>query len=339
MKSIALLSRGSVVSELAPGILLAMVVAAAAGYITDHYGGPLMLITLLLGMALVSLSDEGARTAPGIKFASKRILRAGVALLGLRISLSDVTDLGLASFVLIVAAIGLSIGTGVILARMTGRDSIFGILAGGAVGICGASAALAISSVLQQGKDRETDTIFTVVSVTLLSTIAMVLYPVIAGKFGLDDRLTGIFLGATIHDVAQVVGAGYLVSDEAGDTATVIKLMRVMMLMPVVLSLAFFMRSRDGEAGHKRPLPIFAFVFAALVLANSFNLVPEDLRLALVEASRWCLIIAIGALGMSTRLENFRKVGPRAATIVTGTTLVLLVFVMAALKLTPYFIQ
>jgi uncharacterized integral membrane protein (TIGR00698 family) len=339
MKSSTLLMRGSVVAELLPGLLLAIVVAAAAHYVTDHYGGPLMLFALLLGMAFVSLSDDGTRTAAGIRFASKKVLRVGVALLGLRISLSDVADLGWESVILITLGIGLSIGLGVILARALGRDSIFGILAGGAVGICGASAALAISSVLPQGKNRETDTIFTVVSVTLLSTVAMIIYPVIAGKFGLDDRLTGIFLGATIHDVAQVVGAGYSVSGEAGDTATVIKLMRVMMLMPVILILAFFMRSRNREAGHSAPVPVFAFVFAAFVLANSFGIVPEGLRLALVEASRWCLIIAISALGMTTRVEAFLKVGPRAATVVIGTTVFLLAFVMAALKLVPVFTQ
>lgn len=339
MKSSTLFMRGAVVHELLPGLLLAAVVAGAAHYVTDHYGGPLMLFALLLGMALVSLSDDGARTAPGIRFASKRVLRVGVALLGLRISLSDVADLGWASVVLVVLGIGLCIGLGVVLARSLGRDSIFGILAGGAVGICGASAALAISSVLPQGKDRETDTIFTVVSVTLLSTVAMIVYPVIAGQFGLDDRLTGIFLGATIHDVAQVVGAGYSVSGEAGDTATVIKLMRVMMLMPVILILAVFMRSRNKDAGHSAPVPVFAFVFAGLVLLNSFGLVPEQLKTILVEASRWCLIIAISALGMTTRVEAFFKVGPRAATVVIGTTVVLLVYVMLVLKLMPIFSQ
>lgn len=336
MKAYAVFLRESVFSDLAPGIILAIIVATAASYITDHYGGPLMLFTLLLGMALVSLADEGSRTAPGIRFASKRILRIGVALLGLRISLAEVIDLGLASLVLVIGGILLSIAGGVVLSRLLGRDTIFGILTGGAVGICGASAALAISSVLPQGKQRETDTLFTVVSVTLLSTVAMILYPVIAAKVGLDDRLTGIFLGATIHDVAQVVGAGYSVSGEAGDTATLIKLMRVMMLLPVVLGLVVLMRARAEKGGQSAaPVPVFAFVFAALVIANTFGLVPDQLRVTLVELSRWCLLTAIAALGMTTRVEAVLGMGPRAGAVVVGVTILLMLYVLLALGLWP----
>ena len=113
-----------------------------------------------------------------------------------------------------------------LLARRLGLKPLFGVLSGGAVAICGASAALAIASVLPRNDTRERDTILTVVSVTALSTLAMILYPVFATSIGLDHKQAGIFIGGTIHDVAQVVGAGYTISNETGDIATYVKLLQ-----------------------------------------------------------------------------------------------------------------
>src|SRR6185312_7645057 len=127
-------------------------------------------------------------------------------------------------------------------------SSVFGVLSGGAVAICGASAALAIASVLPRSDTRERDTILAVVSVTALSTIAMILYPVFAISIGLDHRHAGVFIGGTIHDVAQVVGAGYTISNETGDIATYVKLLRVAMLLPAAFTISFlYARSGKGE--------------------------------------------------------------------------------------------
>ena len=131
---------------------------------------------------------------------------------------------------------------------MAQSKGTIGILTGGAVAICGASAALAISSILPKSGSRERDTIFTVIAVTTFSTIAMIVYPVIVTFIGLDDRAAGVFLGGTIHDVAQVVGAGYSISEEVGDLSTIIKLFRVSMLVPVVLLLTLMFRAKTTEA-------------------------------------------------------------------------------------------
>ena len=150
-------------------------------------------------------------------------------------------------------------------ARRQARRRDFGLLTGGAVAICGASAALAIAAVLPDGPEQQRATVMTVVGVTALSTVAMILYPLIAAAAGLDTHTTGIFLGATIHDVAQVVGAGYSVSAEAGDTATIVKLFRVALLLPVVLVLSLIVRNGAGAApSSSRPplLPVFLVAFA-----------------------------------------------------------------------------
>ncbi len=197
--------------SLGPGLVITGMVALAASWLAEHYSTPVMLFALLLGIAVNFLSRD-ERCKPGIEFASRSILRVGVALLGARITFDQIQSLGGGALVLTASAVLLTILCGIVLARSAGLARDFGLLTGGAVAICGASAALAIASVLPRGPDHERDTIMTVVAVTALSTIAMVLYPLLAGALGFDPHTTGIFLGATIHDVAQVVGAGYSVS-------------------------------------------------------------------------------------------------------------------------------
>ena len=185
-----------------------------------------MLFALLLGMALHFLSAD-PRAAEGIDFTAKKLLRVGIALLGARITFGQVADLGAAPVAIVVICLSATIGFGLLLARFTGRGWPFGILTAGSVAICGASAALAISAVLPRSESLERDTLFTVVAVTGLSTVAMVVYPILFAALGFDETAIGILIGATIHDVAQVVGAGYAVSNEAGDAATLVKLLRV----------------------------------------------------------------------------------------------------------------
>jgi uncharacterized integral membrane protein (TIGR00698 family) len=315
-----------------PGLIAAITVAIAATFLSTHYGAPVMLFALLLGMAVRFISEEG-RGVAGVQFASRTILRVGVALLGMRITIDQIVSLGAPTVVLIIAAVLLTIGFGVVVSRVMGHDKRFGVLTGGSVGICGASAALAIAAVLPQDKNSERNTIFTVIAVTTLSTIAMVLYPIIVQRLGLDDAAAGVFLGGTIHDVAQVVGAGYSVSDETGDTSTIIKLLRVAMLVPVVfvLSLAFHTR-KAGEKGERRwPLPPFIIAFVALVVLNSTGVTPEPLRLFIIEASRWCLVTAIAALGMKTSLQMLMEVGWQPVTVIVTETIFIAVLVLGAI--------
>lgn len=321
--------------RLFPGLVSAVTVALAAKFISEHYGAPVMLMALLIGMAFTFLAEPDMKTAEGIEFASKKLLRLGVALLGLGITVQQIAAAGIGVVLLVFAGVGLTILAGVALARVTGRSLPFGLLTGGAVAICGASAALAISSVLpKSGPGQERDTIFTVIAVTALSTLAMIVYPMIGAALGLSDHAMGVFLGATIHDVAQVVGAGYSVSDEAGATATFVKLLRVALLVPVVVLLSL-MFSRGGAAGQggRLPVPFFVIGFAALVLIGSTNVIPPEISALLLDLSRWCLITAIAALGMKTSLKKLGEVGGVAIGIVCGLTVLLAVFALAAIRI------
>jgi uncharacterized integral membrane protein (TIGR00698 family) len=293
-----------------PGLLLAATIALAATWLAQQYRTPVMVFALLFGMTFHFLYEEG-RCVAGIEFASKAVLRVGVALLGARITAHQIVALGAMPIATVVVGIVTTIALGAFAAQRLGLSRSFGVLSGGAVAICGASAALAIASVLPRTSDNERDTILTVVTITLLSTIAMIVYPLFVTQLGFDHVHAGIFLGATIHDVAQVVGAGYSISPETGDVATYVKLLRVSMLLPVVFSIAFVVSraAQGGPSSAKVNLPLFLVGFAVLVALNSFGLLPKVAADAANDVSRWCLVTAIAALGMKTSFKDLAAVG------------------------------
>lgn len=320
------------IQRLSPGVLACLTVAMAATFVSDHYGGPTLVFALLLGMALHFLSKETVAAA-GIAFSARTILRVGVALLGARISAGQIASLGLVPLIVVIGGVTATLALGRLLARPLKLSPSQGLLTAGSVAICGASAALAISAALPRTKDSERDTLFTVIAVTTLSTVAMIVYPLLVRAIGFDDRAAGVLLGGTIHDVAQVLGAGYLISDEAGTVATYVKLLRVAMLIPVVFALTWFFRDK-GASASRPELPTFLVAFAILAAANSIGLIPSAASDAAALASRWCLVTAIAALGMKTALEELTKVGWRPIAIVVTETLFLLGFVLAVLLLT-----
>ncbi|MDJ0927347.1 MAG: putative sulfate exporter family transporter [Gammaproteobacteria bacterium] len=295
--------------RLYPGAVVSILLALAAYALSEQYGAPIMLLALLLGMA-ISFLGEDARCGPGIDFCATSVLRLGVALLGLRITASHLLDLGWLPAMLVVVAVVLTTAFGTLLVRPLRLSTELGVLTGGAVAICGASAAIAISAVLPKRENADKELVFAIVGVTALSTLAMIIYPAIAGSLGLGDEEAGVFLGGTIHDVAQVVGAGYSISGKAGDLATIVKLLRVAMLVPMVFALMFlFQRAAAGVSGRAATFPAFLLAFVGFVIINSFGLIPALIVDAGVALSRWCLVTAIAAVGMKTALREVSKVG------------------------------
>lgn len=317
------------------GFAVAAVVAVTAQFLSEHYGAPAMLMALLLGIAFHFLAEEG-KCVEGINFTAKTVLRFGVGLLGVRISAELIIGLGAELIGLVVLGVVLTIGFGLIVARLLGRGWRFGLLTGGSVAICGASAAMAIAAVLPKNEHSERNLIFTVLSVTVLSTIAMVVYPIIAQALDLGAVANGVFLGGTIHDVAQVVGAGFSVSQETGDTATLVKLIRVSMLAPVVLLIALVVRAKgleDNSEGARPPLvPSFVVAFLILATLNSVGLIPASVAQFCSDVSRWALLIAIAAVGMKTSLRRILDVGGQAIWLIVIETIFIAVFVLGGVK-------
>jgi uncharacterized integral membrane protein (TIGR00698 family) len=221
-----------------PGFALSALLAMGATFVSVLHGGPTFLYALFFGVAFHHLSSEPT-SKPGIEFSSRTLLRFGVGLLGARITAAQIAELGWTTAAVVVFGVTTTIAFASILGKKLGMTKAQGVLSGGAVAICGASAALAISAVLPRKKaDGDQFTLIVVVAVTVLSTVAMVVYPLIATLLSLPPELAGLFLGGTIHDVAQVVGAGYILGQHTGDVATVVKLFRVAMLAIVVVAVS-----------------------------------------------------------------------------------------------------
>lgn len=320
-----------------PGFLVCAIVALATRFMSDHYGSPVMLIALLLGMAMNFLSTQGA-CRDGIEVTARQVLRLGVALLGLRITFDQVSALGWQPVLIVVSAVAFTVAIGLLVSRWMGYRVFFGLLTGGAVGICGASAALALSAAMPQHPLKDKATLFTVIGVSALSTVAMVVYPLLTSMLQLSEQQAGFFLGATIHDVAQVVGAGYSISKDAGDTATLVKLMRVAMLLPVIMVVGWVTARHlaaqgKAEISRQRPplLPGFAVAFALLMTTNSLHWIPGSVVQAGQTASQWCLVAAMVAIGMKTNLKNMLDVGLKPIALMVIETIALAVFVYLAL--------
>ncbi len=323
-----------------PGTALTGVIALAATFVAALHGGPQLLYALFFGVAFHYLSHE-PRTRPGIEFCSRTVLRLGVGLLGARITAMQIAGLGWSTALVVVAAVASTVFVGHTLARRLGLTGGQGILCGGAVAICGASAALAISAVLPREKDGERFTLFVVVTVTALSTLAMVVYPLIAKLLGLTPQQAGLFLGGTIHDVAQVVGAGYTLSTETGDYATIVKLLRVAMLAVVVVVVSVAFKSRREQAAAAREhtparqamVPWFLWLFVAMVAVNSVGVIAAPLQQMIGDISRGCLVAAIAALGMKTSFMQLARAGWQPLLLLTVETIWMAALVLGVILL------
>ncbi|WP_241484076.1 putative sulfate exporter family transporter [Ruegeria sp. ANG-R] len=313
--------------------MIAVTVAVAAKFLSEHYATPAMLLALLLGIAVSFLGEEG-KTVEGIAFSARTLLRLGVALLGVRVSMTLMLGLGWDLIALVIAGVLLTIGFGLSVARFFGHKWRFAFLTAGSVAICGASAAMAISAILPKDERSEERLIFTVMGVTVLSTIAMIAYPILVRTLGMNEIAGGVFLGGTIHDVAQVVGAGFSISEQTGDTATLVKLFRVAMLAPVVLVASLIIRSfaEMDEEGKRPPLlPGFVLGFLILAAASSFGLIPPVLAEFLSQSSRWLLLVAIAAVGMKTNLKQILSVGAAAIALIIAETLFIAGVILAGI--------
>ncbi|WP_068545431.1 YeiH family protein [Thalassotalea crassostreae] len=316
------------------GVAISVLIAIASGALAARYDAPVMLFALLLGLALHFLYESPKHQA-GINFSSRAVLRFAVALLGVRIAFSDIVSLGITPPMIVMVSMALMMLFGIVLSKALGLSRVFGVLSSGSVAVCGVSAAAAISTVLPRKEYEEKFFALTVIGVTTLSTIAMVVYPLIVAYLGLPDDLAGVFIGGSIHDVAQVVGAGYSISPEAGDIATYIKLLRVALLLPIVMIIFFSFKERGSkmEGGVTTFIPLFLIGFFILAVLNNIGLIPAEVANMIKTLSSWCLVVSIAAIGVKTSLKQIVSVGWKPVVLITAETLVFAVLILAGIYL------
>ncbi len=297
-----------------PGLVAVGIVAAAATWFSEHYGMPVILAGLLLGLALNFISIQ-PRVHAGLDLCSTTGLRWGIVLLGTQVTAMQIGGLGGLAFAGLVAIMATTIGAGLLGARLGGQSSFAGWLAGGATAICGASAALAIYALIGKRRLEQSQFTLTLVGIAMASAIAMSFYPLIAAWLGLDDRQAGFLIGAATHDVAQALGGGYSFSQAAGETAAIVKLSRVALLAPAVALIGLAIGAADGAPSSRLSrlrLPWFILAFFALVALNSvFSAPPWVAEWGLI-LSKALLLFAVTATAMRSRLDALLSHGWRA---------------------------
>jgi uncharacterized integral membrane protein (TIGR00698 family) len=313
-----------------PGLLVAMLIAGVATLAARRLHWPDMLVALGLGL-LLAQTLRGARWNAGLTFASRTVLRAGIALLGFRVTLVELATLGWTTVLTVVIAILCVFAAAWVLARLMRVPADFAAVAATSVAICGVSAALAAASVLPQRPKLRDATLFVCVAVSLIGTIAMIVYPTLTELAGWDLAASATFLGASIHEVAQVVGAAFALSPDHGELATLTKLLRVALLAPVVMALrAWSIRryaadSNVAEKANVEVMPPFLVVFIALVAIGSFVPWSPPLADSAAVLSRMCLLTAVAALGLLTHTGSLLRLGWRPVALMVGLTVVIAV--------------
>ncbi len=319
-----------------PGILLSVLIGIASIALGAQYGMPVMMIAILLGLSLHSLSSSKI-LEPGVGWSAKSLLYIGVALLGLRIDLAMLLGAGLFLPVLAVTLVLFTLLFGYVVSKCLVKDKHFALLIATAVAVCGVSAAAALCCALPKCDKRNSQLALTIGGITVLSTIAMILYPIIAHSFGLNEDQAGLFIGGSIHNVSQAVGAGYSVSSGAGDIATLIKLMRVALLLPViiVISWVFARQAPDTGVGWTTYFPPFLIAFVVLALGKYFGLIPESVATFGSKISEICLIVSLVAIGIRTNMKEIINTGTRPIIALSLTTIFMAIFAIAVLFIWP----
>jgi len=290
-------------SSMLHGVLLITLFACAAFYIGDMgWVKALSLSPMVVGIILGMLYANSLRNnlpdtwVPGIAFCGKRILRFGIILYGFRLTFQDVVAVGFPAIIVDAIIVSGTILLGVLVGRLLKMDRSIALLTACGSGICGAAA---------------------VATVVIFGTLSMFLYPILyrAGVFDLSPDAMGIFAGSTIHEVAHVVGAGNAMGAAVSNSAIIVKMIRVMMLVPVLLVIAFFVAKnvaeRDDEAGGSRKIniPWFAILFLVVIGFNSLNLLPKELVDFINTLDTFLLTMAMSALGAETSIDKFKKAG------------------------------
>lgn len=305
------------------GILLIALFACAAFYIGDaqilkDISLSPMIIGIILGMLYAnSLRNHLPETwVPGIQFCSKKILRLGIILYGFRLTLQDIAAVGTAGILVDAIVVAVTILGGVMVGKWMKMDRDLTLLTSIGSGICGAAAVLGAESTIQT---KPYKTAVAVATVVIFGTISMFLYPIAyrTGLLDLDPQLMGIYSGSTLHEVAHAVGAGNAMGGEIANVAIIVKMIRVMMLVPVLLILGWWVATKaekkesEGKKAGKVAIPWFALGFLAVIGFNSLDLLPAAVVDGINYFDTFLLTMAMAALGAETSIDKFKKAGAK----------------------------
>jgi uncharacterized integral membrane protein (TIGR00698 family) len=318
-----------------PGIVLASLIATLGFGLRKVPGFSIlspMILSILIGIAFHNVIGTPAIAKEGVRFCLRRILRGAIILLGLQLTAAQVLEVG-ASGIFIIAATLIStflFTTG--FGRLIGVDRKLTQLIAAGTSICGASAVIATNTVTRASEE---DVAYGVACVTVFGSLSMFLYPMLPALLHLDPHLFGLWTGASIHEIAQVVAAAFQDGQSAGEFGTIAKLSRVMMLAPVVIALGWFASRRSNAAASdaKAPLPWFVFGFIALIGLNSVITIPADIKGWLIALTVFLLSVALAAMGLETDIAKLRAKGLRPLLVGAASWIFISLFSLALIKI------
>ncbi|MCK5131606.1 MAG: putative sulfate exporter family transporter [Candidatus Sabulitectum sp.] len=309
------------------GIGLCIALGSVAEALSEIVPFGSVVVAILLGVAVGNTLKPGERFTPGISFSEKQILAFAVALMGVNLNFMILKDLGYQSILIVVAAMAVTISSSLLFAKIYKFDRKFALLIGIGNGICGSSAIAATKEII--GVDEE-EVGLSVAVINFLGTIGIFLLPLIGTvvlKF--SEVNTGLLIGNTLQAVGQVVASGFSVGESAGQTATIVKMTRVLMLTPVVFMLiAFFRRngSRSGSGRRQNKIPLFIVGFVLFSLVPTFHLLPENVIHAISRLSHYALVVAMAGIGVKITFSSIMRDGRTALLIGTSVFLLQILF-------------
>jgi uncharacterized integral membrane protein (TIGR00698 family) len=325
-----------------PGLLLTCTIAAAAFALRGLSGIAVLsppIIAIALGIAFHNTVDTPAMFKSGVVFSMRRILRVGIVLLGLQLSLAQAVTVGTVGVVIIAATLAATFAFTVWLGRQLGMERKLAELIGAGTSICGASAIIATNAVTSASEE---DVAYAVACVTVLGSVSALLYPALGDFLQLMPHEFGLWAGASIHEIAQVVAAAFQNGPDAGNFGTIAKLCRVMLLAPIIMVLSYSRakRRQTGDSAHVKPrirraapMPWFVLGFIAMMLVNSLDVIPPAAKIYLVQATTFLLTVALAAMGLETDFAKLREKGWKPLFLGAGSWLFISALSLALIEL------
>jgi uncharacterized integral membrane protein (TIGR00698 family) len=325
------------------GLFLTFTIAVVAFELRNLSGITMLsplIIAIVLGMALHNTVGTPVTFKPGVVFSMRRILRFAIVLLGLQLSLAEVVTVGIVGLAIIAVTLSSTFVFTVWLGRRLGIDRKLAELLGAGTSICGASAVVATNTVTRASDE---DVTYAVASVTVFGSVSVLFYPTLAGLLQLTPHAFGLWTGASIHEIAQVVAAAFQNGADSGNFGTIAKLSRVMLLAPMILALSYYTAKRpqtidDDEVKRPTrravPMPWFVLGFIVMMLVNSLDLIPHGEKIYLVQATIFLLTVALAAMGLETDFRKLRAKGWKPLLVGAGSWLFISAFSLALIELT-----
>jgi uncharacterized integral membrane protein (TIGR00698 family) len=303
--------------EASSGILCAAILAVIATYLAPLapiLGAP--IIAILLGVLVRTLLPLPAFLAPGIAFSSKFVLQAAIVISGFGISLAAIWSTGLGTLPITLGTIAVALALAPLIGRLLNLDVKLRELVGVGTAICGASAIAAVSSVIEPSDE---DVALAIATIFFYNIVAVLTFPAIGHALGLSQAQFGVWAGTAINDTSSVVAAGFAYGHEAGTHATIVKLTRATLILPIV-GIIGFLKVRAGRGTSKQVpwrkiVPWFILWFLAAALVNTIGFVPTALHGAIAAISTFLISVALAAIGLQTALAKLLSAGARPLTL------------------------